>query len=242
MRAFSVVFRSIRDFYEEMFLLVSLSIVWWVPVIAITVLVLPLARSLPSWLVGAAVAVLAVLLAPLTTGLCQIGYRIAYELRVDSSFFKESVREFFWPSVKLGLLNVVILVTIIVNLLFYARFPGTLRLITILWIYVLIMWGAAQLYLFPLLIEQQEPRVLMAVRNAAVLVLTRPLFTLIVLLLAFILTALCTVLPVLLILIWPGLMALISTRALAVILEEARAMAPQDQHRDDGDGNDEGEE
>ncbi len=211
MRALSVIGSSIRDFYEEMFLFVPLNLLWWLTFI----LVIPLA--------------------PATAGLCYLGHRIAHEQRVDSGFFKEAFKDFFWPSLKVGVVNIFILITFTLNLWFYARIDGWPRFIAILWIYALILWAAAQLYLFPLLFEQKEPKVLMVLRNAAVLVLAQPLFTLVVGLLALVLTAICFALPVLAVLIWPGLMALIGTRALASILEQARAMA-ESQKKDDQEG------
>ncbi len=212
MRVLRVIGLSIRDFYEEMFLFVPLNLVWWLA------------------------AVLVIPLAPATAGLCYLGYRIAHEQRVDSSFFKEAFKDFFWPSLKVGILNVVILITFVVNLWFYVQINGWPRLISIIWIYGLILWAAAQLYLFPLLFEQKEPRALMTVRNAAVLVLAQPLFTLGVSVLALILTIICLVLPVLLVLVWPGLMALIGTRALASVLEQARAMAVRSGQEKGGEG------
>jgi len=207
LRALRVVALSIRDFYEEMFLFVPLNLIWWIA----SIVIIPLA--------------------PLTAGLCYLGHRIAHEQRVDSGFFKEAVRDFLVPSLKLGLLDAVILITILVNLMFYSRFTNWVQLITILWIYVLILWATAQLYLFPLLFEQREPKVLMAVRNAAVLVLAQPLFTLGVFILALLITLLCTVLPILLILVWPGLMALIGSRALMEALEQTRATASRDSEK-----------
>ncbi|MCS7220565.1 MAG: DUF624 domain-containing protein [Anaerolineae bacterium] len=212
MRVLRVIGLSIRDFYEEMFLFVPLNLVWWLA------------------------AVLVIPLAPATAGLCHLGYRIAHELRVDSSFFKEAFRDYFWPSLKVGALDVAILVTFMVNLWFYAQINSWLRLISILWIYGLILWAAAQLYLFPLLFEQKEPKALMTIRNAALLVLAQPLFTLGVSVLALILTIICLVLPVLLVLVWPGLMALIGTRALANVLEQARALAARSDQEKGGKG------
>jgi uncharacterized membrane protein YesL len=206
---------SIRDFYEEMFLFVPLNLLWWLTL----VLVVPLA--------------------PATAGLCQLSYRIAHEQRVDSSFFKDAFKAFFWSSLRVGVLNIVILITFVVNLWFYSQIEGWMRFITIIWIYGVILWVAAQIYLFPLLFEQKEPKALMVIRNAAVLVLAQPLFTLIVLILALVLTAICFALPVLAVLIWPGLMSLIGSRALADILEQARAMAAEKEKKD---GEAEGEE
>ncbi len=203
LRALRVVALSIRDFYEEMFLFVPLNLVWWVA----AVLLLPLP--------------------PVAAGLYYISHRIVHEQRVGADFFKEAARDFLWPSVRLALLDLAILSIIVVNLFFYSQFTNWIQLITILWIYGLILWLGLQLYLFPLLFEQQEPKALTAVRNAIILVLTRPLYTLIILVLALILTAVSFVLPVLLVLAWPGVMTLIGARALATILEEIRAAPPQ---------------
>lgn len=226
MRALRVIGLSIRDFYEEMFLFVPLSLVWWLPAL----LLIPLAGLVPTnpvWGVPVGVSLFLILVSPGSAGLAHLGYRIAHERRVDSGFFKDAVREMWWPSVRVGALNAVVLITMVVNLYFYAQFNSWIRLISILWIYGLILWAVGQLYLFPLLFEQNEPRVLLVFRNAVILVLAQPLFSLVVFIGALVLTVICTIIPVLLVLIWPGLMALIGSRAVADILEEARAQAAQ---------------
>ncbi len=70
----------------------------------------------------------------------------------------------------------------------------------ILWLALLFFWISLHLYVFPLLIAQEQPAALLAYRNAAVIVLSRPLFTVIVeaVWLAFLVLAAATGLAVIL--------------------------------------------
>jgi hypothetical protein len=79
----------------------------------------------------------------------------------------------------------------------------------LVWALILLFWLGIHLYVAPLLLAQAEPRVLLAYRNAAVLMLSRPV-------------ASWTV-----ILIWLGALVFTSTTALATIIGLALAASIQ---------------
>ena len=67
------------------------------------------------------------------------------------------------------------------NAFFYlSRCSGWLRLISLPWFYALTFWLISQIYVFLLLIEQHDKRILLIFKNALVLTLQNPLFTLII--------------------------------------------------------------
>ena len=79
----------------------------------------------------------------------------------------------------------------------------------VVWTLVLLLWLGVQLYVAPLLLAQAEARVLLAYRNAAVIMLSRPIASLTV----------C--------LIWLGVLVFTSTTALATIIGLALAACIQ---------------
>lgn len=78
------------------------------------------------------------------------------------------------------LVGVAITALILLNVTFYPRMAGRGALhivagpIEVIWLSALVFWLAMHLYLYPLLLRQEPPSVLMAYRNAAVVALSRP--------------------------------------------------------------------
>jgi uncharacterized membrane protein YesL len=69
---------------------------------------------------------------------------------------------------------------ILLNIAFYGSMAFPIApLLGAVWLIFGVLWVIIQQYTFPLLLEQTEPRVWLATRNAFVLVLRHPLFTLI---------------------------------------------------------------
>jgi uncharacterized membrane protein YesL len=102
--------------------------------------------------------------------------------------------------------------------------PGTvLRTIAIVWGYLLVVWLSVQVYVYPIYASLEQPSLGMALRMAALAVLANPLFSVLLLVVAGALTALCVALPILLPIAWPALMALLGEHALELFLQRAGA-------------------
>jgi|GEM_PF-2637544 len=78
-----------------------------------------------------------------------------------------------------GMINFVIVCLIIINLWFYGQFIHDLRIILhIIVTLIATFWLLIQLYCLPLLFQQEYPSIRLAVRNAMILILRHPLYTL----------------------------------------------------------------
>jgi uncharacterized membrane protein YesL len=214
MRAFLVAWRAIVSFYNEMFLLVGLSLLWW---LTGGVFVWPLvAVNGPWWLAP----VLAIPAGPATAALANVTRRAARDEHVDRSFFWEGFRLYWRQALALNAISMGILALLCLNLLFYLSRPEPfLMALSFLWAYLIIFWLSVQLYLFPVLIALKEPTVLGALRTATVMAFANPLFSIILLVLAVVLTALSVLLAILLPMAWPALMALLGEHALKLMME-----------------------
>ncbi|MBM4432219.1 MAG: hypothetical protein FJ026_18000 [Chloroflexi bacterium] len=199
MRALRTFCQALRDLYDELFLFAGVSVLWWLG----TLLVVPCP--------------------PVTAGLCSLAYRVAHEQRVELSFFWQEIRGHFGKSWRLAAVNLLALSVVVVNFLFYWNVRNLLRYAAVVWVYLFLLWLAAQLYLFPLLFEMGEPRLRWLLRNAVLLPLLHPGYTLLLLILLLAATALSVVLPFLLIVAWPALVALVGARATATVIEEVAA-------------------
>lgn len=205
MKALRVFWLAIRDLYEELMLLAGVSVLWWLSVLLI----------IPG--------------PPATAGLYYLAHRIVHERRVEFSFFWEEAKQSFGKSWQLAGVNLLGLIIVLVNFNFYLRLNNALRYAAILWLYLLLLWLAMQIYLFPLLFEMEEPRLGWILRNAVLLPLIRPGYTLLLLILLIAVTFLSSVLFLLLVVAWPALLALVGARALVTViadLEASRAEPP----------------
>lgn len=79
----------------------------------------------------------------------------------------------------LGILNALIIVVNVSNLIAYQGRPGVeFMALRLFWLATLLLWFAFQLYLWPLFYEMETPTLFGAARNALVMMVLNPLFTL----------------------------------------------------------------
>jgi len=195
-RAIKTFVQALRDLYEDLMLLCGVSLVWWVA----NLLIIP----------GP----------PATAGLYYLAHRIVHEQRVEFSFFRQEARERFGRSWLVAGISLLVLIVFAANIIFYIQFESFVRYAAVVCAYFILMWLAMQIYVFPLISEMDEPRLGWLLRNGLILALARPGYTMLLLILLAVTTALCVVLPFLLLLIWPALVALVSARATMTVLED----------------------
>lgn len=95
----------------------------------------------------------------------------------------------------LGVLNVIVLLINYFNLSLYTNIQDpTILLIRAAWWLVLVLWFVPQFYLWPLLYELKEPSLRGAFRNALVMTVFNPLYTLVLMALVVVLVVVSTVL------------------------------------------------
>jgi uncharacterized membrane protein YesL len=153
--AFRITWLSLRDTYEELFILVGANL-------------LALALFIPV-----------VTGPPALAGLHYLGFCIATGKRIEFGFFWQGFRTYFLDSWKLTALNVLIFGLLGVDVWFYmSRVQGVWRVVGLVGVWMLLIWALAQLYAFPLLVRQQERKLFLAVKNAVLLTLAYPIFSL----------------------------------------------------------------
>jgi hypothetical protein len=126
----------------------------------------------------------------------------------------QGLRTYWRVSLRAWLIAAAITITCALNVAFWAaqaaNTAASLHAVAaplfLVWALLLLFWLGVHLYVAPLLLAQEEPRVLLAYRNAAVLMLSRPV-------------ASWTV-----ILIWLGVLVFTSATALATIIGLALAV------------------
>jgi uncharacterized membrane protein YesL len=202
MKAFTVMGRTFKAAYDELFLCVWLSVLWWVG----TILVIPAA--------------------PVTMGLHQVANRIANYKRVDNSFFWEAARANFGRGWLLYLISLLLPIIIGSSIIFYLSTSGWLRILGFVCIWLIIFALMIGQYYFPLFFQQDEPNIRLVLRNAVLLTLQHPLYTFLMLLFQILLLGISIAITLPLFLLAPALIAISANFALAGMLQEM-GLAPQ---------------
>jgi uncharacterized membrane protein YesL len=119
-----------------------------------------------------------VTLIPATAALFYATNRLAHGKSADYHIFFEGFRLYWRRSFLWGGLNVIVAVLVVSNFLFYRRFAGNLASIaTAILLVISLLWLSLQVYTFPLVLEQEQPRLRLALRNSLILLIKRPIYT-----------------------------------------------------------------
>jgi protein-S-isoprenylcysteine O-methyltransferase Ste14 len=201
MKAFWIMGRVIKGAYEELFLIVGLSIAWWA-------------------------GTLLIVTAPMATaGIQKAGNRIANYKRVDFGYFWEGARTHMGRNVLLYLLLLLAPPLMAFSVSFYFDRQGWIVTLGVVMMWMLLVALMAGQYCYPLFWQQNEPSLKLVLRNALVLAVRHPLYSVLMLLFQLLLAAISVVLVVPLVLLLPGVIALCQNYALVGLLQEL-GMAP----------------
>ena len=202
MKAFTIMWRVIKSAYEELFLCVGMSLLWWAGLF------------------------LVVTGAPATMGIEHVANRLANYKRADSGFFWDSARLHLRQGFFLFWLSVIVPPALAFNVWFYANSEGWLRFISLVWLWVLLLWLLISQYLFPLFWQQDEPNIRLAFRNAALLTAKYPLYSLLLFLFQILLILICVAVVLPLPLLLPAMIALAQNFGTLGLLQEM-GLAPE---------------
>jgi uncharacterized membrane protein YesL len=222
-KAFSVTWRALTGYFNDLFFLFGMSLLWWAcgGIFAAAALIaawILLALNGPWWLAP----LLAIPAGPASAALAHVARRSARDLHADHNVYLEGLRSYWRQALALSAISMVILCLLLLNLVFYAsRTTVLLWILTFLWVYLSAFWIVVQIYLYPVLAGLQVPTVWGALRLAAVITLANPLFSLVLLVLAILITGISTVLIVPILAAWPAVIVLMGEQAVKFFVEQA---------------------
>ena len=220
-RAVSAVWFGLRNTYEELFTIAGVNLTWLGIGFAIPTLVAYLGQPF------VALVLLLITVPPPTAGAFYYANRIAREKSANFSDFWEGTKKYAVRAWIFGVVDVLALGLFVLNIWFYPRAFQGMWVIWVQSVFVAltVYWLALQIYIWPILLEQKEEKLRLAVRNAAVLAFSNPLMTLIVglALLLIIAVSLALTLPAVFVMICT--VALIANRAVVLLLEPYREQA-----------------
>jgi uncharacterized membrane protein YesL len=205
---FRVFWEALKEFWDELFLLMLMNVVT-------VLLVIPVVTFPPA-----------------LAGLWGAANLVAKGSAIHWSDYFEGFRRYFWKAWGLALLNILVAVIMFTNIRFYTPeivpfdiSPSVSLWIQALFVGVALLWVIVQMYPLALLFEQEDQRLRVALRNAAVLLITNLGFTIVLLLLLLIVAAISTAIPLLWFVVTPALFAVVCNRAVLHLLEPFRERA-----------------
>jgi len=205
---FRVFWEALKDLWDELFILVLMNVVT-------TLLVIPVVTFPPA-----------------LAGLWNVANQVVDGRSVHWSDYFEGFRRYFWKAWGLALLNILVAIIVSTSVRFYApgNAPFEINPTLGLWIRALFagagfLWLVIQMYPMALLLEQEDQRLRVALRNAAVLFITNPGFTLVLALLLLMVAVISLFFPVLWFLVTLALFAVVCNKAVLHLLEAYRERA-----------------
>jgi uncharacterized membrane protein YesL len=237
------VWSGLVDAYGELFPVVGMNLLWLLfstPLLALLFFIVIVAtgsvnaeddmRQGLTTLFGIFLVVLMTLGPnPAAAGIHFWANRLVKEERVEFALFWEGLRTYWWPATKLFVISFVGIVLLFVNALFYLRSEITaLQIFGVVWLYAIYFWMSMQIYQLPLLVEQEDKRLRLVLRNSFFLSLSNFLPTLVVVVICTFLTVLSLGLTLLIAMVTGALVVLIANRALMSLLERYRPSAVGD--------------
>lgn len=147
-------------------------------------------------------------------GLVRFSYVAHRQPSVSFDEFWQGFRENLKRGALIGLLNLIVVVVNVGNLVSYQTdSSGGVVLLRVVWLIALVGWFAAQIYVWPLLNAMENPSLKGAYRNAGVMMLLNPLFTLGIWFVCAAVIVLSTALPVAWLLVTGSALASIANAA-----------------------------
>lgn len=193
-----------------------LAMLFSLPIVLALIVAAFFVHSLTVVPLGIAVLV-GVLPNPACLGLQTIARELAFGRGAEFGEQREAFRVYWRVGLRAWLIGAAVTAVLAANVVFYAaqvtnpasRLHAVAAPLFLVWALLLLFWLGTHLYVAPLLLAQEEPRALLAYRNAAVLMVSRPVASW---------TA---------IVVWLGVLVFTSATALATVIGLALAASIQ---------------
>ncbi|MBN1580781.1 MAG: hypothetical protein JXA89_08760 [Anaerolineae bacterium] len=231
-----VVWFSIRAVYDDLFVLAGIGGLWLVVSLLVPAAVFWLTGFFPVSIVTVLLNLGSfVLVPPCTAAVYNVSVQVAKEKRIEFGYFWQGIKAHWKTSYKIAGILFISGGIIVFNALFYFNnSQNTFFLVAgILVLWFLLFWLCVQIYLWPLVISQEEKRIVLMIKNASALTLAFPFFAFMMMTVIVLVTVLSVALPFLL-LLWMPFVSVLSSRAFVSSLQQADDLKQKWHTRDAG--------
>jgi len=181
--AFGIVWRSLKDVWEDAFLLALNNLVWFGLTLAGPMVAYGAWQLIQVPVITWATIAIAALVIPMAAaGMQYVTNRTANARAIHVSDLFEGMKRYWWRSWVWLLVNLFLLYVLYLCVGFYTSLVSGFFQVIIggLWLGIAVLWLMMQMYFWPMLITQSNPGLLRAWRNSFVLVAREPLYSLII--------------------------------------------------------------
>jgi uncharacterized membrane protein YesL len=229
MNPFGLLWKSVREVYDNLFPLVGMNLLWLV--LSVPLLVVVSGILLVFRLDNTAAITASILFAtlgpnPASIGIHRYANGLVHEQIIDFSLYWSGLRQYWRRCLVLALIGVVGSGILGVNLYFYLTADSQLlHIFAILWLYAIVLWAMMLLYMGPLLVEQENKGIFLIVKNSFLLALDNLPTSFVILV---VMIAICLVsipIALLLALVTSSFVAMVETQAVFAYLEKYRMRA-----------------
>ena len=246
-KALRVFWSSMGTYYGELFPMAGMNLLWFVFSLPLFFIIMGLFALIGTvvpalgYLSNAALlgpllfyfVLLLLLLAPnpASAGLHYYANQAARQQLLDFGYFWTGLRQYAARSALLFGIGIFGVLLMLFNLTFYVTSPNEyVKLLAIVFLYVLYFWLSMQVYILPLLIERKNKSALFILKNAALVALDNPGFTFVTFALICLWAVICLVLTPLVPLASMAVVATMQNKALLSRLEKYGLYTPEEQH------------
>ena len=237
-KAFSITWHGIVDTYNELFPMVGMNLIWLAASIVPVFILFPLAyvafeggvtpeASTSGGLLSGLLVALIVVFSP-NPGYIGVHYYVSHilnEMPTEFAVVWEGFRKYWKKGLALFAISVVVYVVLIGNIAFYLSNESLiLKMIGVIMIYVFVLiWLPMQMYIMPLMMEQENKSIRRILRNSALLAMDNVVVTLTLLIICLAMLVLSLTVTILITLLSASLLAAIQHRATMTLLEKYKA-------------------
>lgn len=232
-RVFRTLATTVKDAVDEFWILVICNLLWAffsLPLLGLALLAL-VANN--PWLAALIGGLSVVLIGPATAGLYTVAQRVVDGRTSKIGHFFTGMRRYALTSWRVLGIWTVGLFIILFDLNFYGNLDTRFGIAMIVfWIYLLVIWCAFLIYLFPLLLLQAKPGLRILARNTFIMVLGHPGFTFVTFLLMALVVAL-SIIPIFPLFFTAAFLAVWSLRAAHELIRDSEERRTAIRHVDE---------
>jgi len=223
-RVLPIIGRSIADLWDNILVLVAANVLWALSALPGVVLFL-LGSNIFTVLGLIILEVL--LLGPATLALFYLTSEVSRREHLELREFFIGLKRFYKRGWAVAGLNGFFLLLAYFNLVFYSSgevASSPISVLSILWVYVLLVWLTMQLYLWPLALRMEQLKIGLLLRNTALATLKYPFYSLLMTLFLLILAVISFLLGfVPTVIFGAAFHILVSNKALTAVLEREQS-------------------
>lgn len=117
---------------------------------------------------------------PATVALFAITRELGYRRPVTWRDFVRMLFQYFFIGWRWGFVNLIVIAIIVINFVFYQTLDPPIDFLGRgIWMILLFFWFLVQMYCLPIMMEQQQSSIRLALRNSIVLVLRHPFYSIV---------------------------------------------------------------